>query len=80
MGQAREEVTPHLAERLCWQGACRDDFFYFLQQLGVVDWLDDVQGAAIQREMVAHRPVCLALCPEDAVRGGEHACLARFAV
>jgi Transposase DDE domain len=29
-----------------------DDFFYFLQQLGVVDWLGEVQGKAVQREMV----------------------------
>jgi hypothetical protein len=29
-----------------------DDFFYFLHELGVVDWLDDVQGTAVQREMV----------------------------
>jgi hypothetical protein len=34
------------------EGALLDDFFYFLQQLGVVDWLGDVQGTAVQREMV----------------------------
>jgi hypothetical protein len=34
------------------EGAVLDDFFYFLQQLGVVDSLGAVQGAAIQREMV----------------------------
>jgi hypothetical protein len=34
------------------EGAVLDDFFYFLQQLGVVDWLGDVQGTAVQREMV----------------------------
>jgi predicted aminopeptidase len=33
-------------------GALLDDFFYFLEQLGVVDWLGDVQGTAVQREMV----------------------------
>ena len=33
-------------------GALLDDFFYFLQELGVVDWLGDVQGTAVQREMV----------------------------
>jgi hypothetical protein len=33
-------------------GALLDDFFYFLQELGVVDGLDDVQGTGIQREMV----------------------------
>ena len=34
------------------EGALLDDFFYFLQQLGVVDLLDNVQGTAVQREMV----------------------------
>jgi hypothetical protein len=34
------------------EGALLDNFFYFLQELGVVDWLGDVQGTAIQRVMV----------------------------
>jgi DDE family transposase len=34
------------------EGALLDDFFYFLHELGVVDLLDDVQGTAVQREMV----------------------------
>jgi hypothetical protein len=34
------------------EGALLDDFFYFLQQLGVVDWRNDVHSTAIQREMV----------------------------
>ena len=34
------------------EGAVLDDFFHFLQELGVVDLLDEVQGTAIQREMV----------------------------
>jgi hypothetical protein len=34
------------------EGALLDDVFYFLHELGVVDWLDDVQGTAVQREMV----------------------------
>lgn len=34
------------------EGALLDDFFYFLQELGVIDWLGDVQGTAVQREMV----------------------------
>jgi hypothetical protein len=34
------------------EGALLDDFFYFLQELGVGDWLSDVQGTGIQREMV----------------------------
>jgi hypothetical protein len=29
-----------------------DDFFHFLHELGVVDWLNDVQGTAVQRVMV----------------------------
>jgi DDE family transposase len=33
-------------------GALLDDFFYFLQELGVGDWLGEVQGTAVQREMV----------------------------
>jgi hypothetical protein len=34
------------------EGALLDDFFGFLQQLGVVDLLGDVQGTAVQRKMV----------------------------
>jgi hypothetical protein len=34
------------------EGALLDDFFYFLQELGVGDWLSDVPGTGIQREMV----------------------------
>ena len=34
------------------EGALLDDFFYFLQELGVGDWLGEVQGTAVQREMV----------------------------
>jgi hypothetical protein len=34
------------------EGALLDDFFYFLQELGVGDWLGDIQGTAIPREMV----------------------------
>jgi hypothetical protein len=33
------------------EGTVLDDFFYFLQQLGVVDWLGAVQGTAVQRDM-----------------------------
>jgi hypothetical protein len=29
-----------------------DDFFYFLEQLGVVDWLGNVQGTAVQSALV----------------------------
>jgi hypothetical protein len=34
------------------EGAVLDDFFHFLHELGVADWLTDVQGTAIQRVMV----------------------------
>jgi hypothetical protein len=34
------------------EGALLDDFLYFLQQLGVVDWLSDVRSTTIQREIV----------------------------
>ena len=34
------------------EGALLDDFFYFLDELGVVELLDDVQGTTVQREMV----------------------------
>jgi Transposase DDE domain len=34
------------------EGALLDDFFYCLHERGVVDWLSDVQGTAVQREMV----------------------------
>jgi hypothetical protein len=34
------------------EGALLDDFFHFLHELGMVDWLNDVQGTAVQRVMV----------------------------
>jgi hypothetical protein len=34
------------------EGALLDDFFHFRHELGVADWLTDVQGTAIQRVMV----------------------------
>jgi Transposase DDE domain len=34
------------------EGALRDDFFDFMHELGVSDWLGEVQGIAVQREMV----------------------------
>jgi Transposase DDE domain len=79
MEQTREAIAQHLAERLCWQaarrddsrvarrlyrkqvvdgvyrldeGALLDDFFHFLQQLGVLDGLGDVHGTTVRREMV----------------------------
>jgi hypothetical protein len=88
MRQTPEAVQQNLAERLCWQAACRDDsrvarrlyrkqvgdgvhqldegalldhFFYFRQELGVGNWLDDIQGTAVQREMVPIVQDCPAL-------------------
>jgi hypothetical protein len=73
MAQTREAMRQKLAERLCWQGARRDDhrvarrlyrtqvvdgvsrldegawlddFFYFLHELEVGDWLDTDQETA----------------------------------
>ena len=43
------------------EGALLDDFFSFLQQLGVVDWLSDVRSTTIQREMVPVVQDCLAV-------------------
>ena len=34
------------------EGALLDDLFSFLQELGVGDWRGDIQGTAVQREMV----------------------------
>ncbi len=34
------------------EGAWLDGFFHFLHELGVVDWLNTVQGTAVQRVMV----------------------------
>jgi hypothetical protein len=34
------------------EGAVLDDFFHFLDQIGVMALLADVRGTAIQREMV----------------------------
>jgi hypothetical protein len=34
------------------EGALLDDFFHFLRVLGVLTLLEEVHGAAIQREMV----------------------------
>src|SRR6266508_2982559 len=62
-----------------YEGAWLDDFFYVLHELGIVNWLDNVKGAAIQRDGPL-RPVCLALCPDDVVRGGKYECPASLAV
>jgi hypothetical protein len=79
MGQTHNEITQHLAERLCWEvarrddfrvarrlyrkqlvdgvyrldeGALLDDFFHFLQAIGVMVLLEEARGAAIHRQMV----------------------------
>jgi hypothetical protein len=71
MGQTHDEITQNLAERLCWEVACRDDarvarrlyrkqevdgvyrldegavlddFFHFLQVIGVMTLLEEVHG------------------------------------
>jgi hypothetical protein len=49
------------------EGALLDDFFSFLHELGVVDLLGDVQGTAVEREMVPCVQDSSALQPEDAV-------------
>jgi hypothetical protein len=49
------------------EGAVLDDFFHFLDQVGVMVLLAEVRGAAIQRQMLPFVQDCLALRPEDAV-------------
>jgi hypothetical protein len=36
------------------EGAVLDDFFYFLHELGMIELLGDVQGRAVQRQMVPY--------------------------
>jgi hypothetical protein len=43
------------------EGALLDAFFYFLQELGVGNWLGDLQGTGGQREMVPFVQDCPAL-------------------
>jgi hypothetical protein len=81
MRQTHDEITQHLAERLCGEvarredtrvarrlyrqqevdgvyrldeGAVLDEFFQFLRTIGVMALLEDIHGAAIQREMVPY--------------------------
>lgn len=49
------------------EGALLDEFFDFLQALGIMELLEQAQGTAIQRAMVPC-VVCLALWVEDVVR------------
>ncbi len=53
------------------EGAVLDDFFHFLQALGVMALLEEVHGAAIQREMLPDVQDCLALRAEDVVQHRE---------
>jgi hypothetical protein len=50
------------------EGAELGDFFRFLRTIGVMALLQDVHGAALQREMVPYGQDCLALRREDVVR------------
>ena len=50
------------------EGAVLDDFFHFLDQIGVMALLAEAHGTAIQREMVPYVQDCPALRAEDAVR------------
>jgi len=50
------------------EGALLDEFFDFLQTLGIMALLEQVQGTAIQRVMVPCVQDCLALWVEDVVR------------
>ena len=76
MRQTNDELAQNVAERLCWEGARRDDsrvarrlyrkqevegvyrldegavlddFFHFLDQIGVMALLAEVHGTAMQR-------------------------------
>jgi hypothetical protein len=86
MRQTNDELAQNVAERLCWEGARRDDsrvarrlyrkqevegvyrldegavldeFFHFLDQIGVMALLAEVHGRAMQREMVPYVPYVL---------------------
>ena len=54
------------------EGAVLDEFFHFLQAIGVMALLEEVHGTAIQREMLPYVQDCLALRGEDVVWPREH--------
>jgi hypothetical protein len=56
------------------EGAVLDDFFHFVQALGVMALLEDVQGIALQRAMVPYEPDWLALRAANTVWHGQPAC------
>ena len=62
------------------EGAVLDEFFHFLQAIGVMSLLEEVHGTAIQREMVPYVQDCPALRGEDPVWDQEHQCAAQLAV
>ena len=62
------------------EGAVLDDFFHFLKAIGVMALLEEVHGAAIQREMLPFVQDCPALRGEDLVWDSEHQCPAQLAV
>ena len=62
------------------EGAVLDDFFHFLDQIGVMALLAEVRGTAIQREMVPFVQDCPALRAEAGVWHREHECPAAPAV
>ena len=43
-------------------GAVLDEFLHFLRDLGIVEWLEDVRGKGIQRELV---PMVRRSCSTD---------------
>ena len=61
-------------------GAVLDDFFHFLQAIGVMGLLEEAHGAAIHREMLPFVQDCPALRRETPVWDGAHQCPAQLAV
>ena len=62
------------------EGALLDDFFRFLQAIGVMTLLEEAHGAAIHREMLPFVQDCPALRRETPVWDGSHQCPAQLAV
>jgi hypothetical protein len=62
------------------EGAVLDDFFHFLQAIGVMGLLEEAHGAGIQREMVPVVQDCPARRGEDLVWDGAHQCPAQLVV
>ena len=62
------------------EGAVLDEFFHFLQRIGVMTLLEEVHGAAIHREMLPFVQDCPALRREDPLGDSAHQCPAQPAV